>query len=98
MVMDVKCGGGAFIKTFEGAREPARCLVRTGSGLDRRVIAVVTDMSEPLGRKVDNFLEVEEALEGRGPDDVMEITPRLGAWMPAAWKMIRRLGRSVAGG
>ena len=73
LVMDVKCGGGAFMKTFEGARELARCLVRTGSGLGRRVIAVVTDMSEPLGRKVGNFLEGEEALEGRGPDDVMEI-------------------------
>lgn len=62
LVMDVKCGGGAFMKTFEGARELARCLVRTGSGLGRRVIAVVTDMSEPLGRKVDNFLGV-----GGGP-------------------------------
>ena len=90
LVMDVKCGSGAFMKTPEGARELARSLVRTGDGLGRRVIAVVTDMSEPLGRKVGNFLEVEEALdalEGRGPDDVMEITLRLGAWMLAAGRL-----------
>ena len=87
LVMDVKCGGGAFMKTPEGARELARSLVRTGRGLGRRVIAVITDMNEPLGRKVGNFLEVEEAmeaLEGRGPEDVMEVTLRLGGWMLAA--------------
>ena len=84
LVMDVKCGRGAFMKTREEARTLAQSLVLTGKKLNRRVVAVLTDMSEPLGRKVGNFLEVEEAvdcLEGNGPTDVMEITYRLTAWM-----------------
>ncbi|OQX30038.1 MAG: thymidine phosphorylase [Spirochaeta sp. LUC14_002_19_P3] len=84
LVMDVKCGVGAFMKTREAARELALSLVGAGKSLGRRVIAVITDMSEPLGRMVGNFLEVEESiacLEGRGPDDVMAITYRLTAWM-----------------
>lgn len=87
LVMDVKCGEGAFMKTPEDARALAESLVQTGESLDRRVIAVLTDMSEPLGRMVGNWLEVEESiacLEGRGPDDVMEITYRLTAWMLVA--------------
>lgn len=84
LVMDVKCGTGAFMKTREDARALAQSLVLTGESLDRRVIAVLTDMSEPLGRKVGNFLEVEESidcLQGKGPADVMEVTYRLTAWM-----------------
>ena len=87
LVMDVKCGAGAFMKTIEDARELAKSLVLTGKSLDRRVIAVITDMSEPLGRKIGNFLEVEEAidcLKGQGPEDVMEITYRLTAWLLVA--------------
>ncbi len=84
LVMDVKCGKGAFMKTPADARALAESLVRTGESLDRRVIAVLTDMSEPLGRMVGNFLEVEESiacLRGEGPPDVMEVTYRLTAWM-----------------
>ncbi len=87
LVMDVKCGAGAFMKTIEDARELAKSLVLTGKSLGRRVIAVITDMSEPLGRKIGNFLEVEEAidcLKGQGPEDVMEITYRLTAWLLVA--------------
>ena len=87
LVMDVKCGEGAFMKTREDARALAESLVRTGESLDRRVIAVLTDMSEPLGRMVGNWLEVEESiacLEGKGPEDVMEVTYRLTAWMLVA--------------
>ena len=87
LVMDVKCGSGAFMKTLNDARALAESLVRTGESLDRRVIAVLTDMSEPLGRKVGNFLEVEESLaclRGEGPSDVMEVTLRLTAWMVVA--------------
>ncbi len=87
LVMDVKCGKGAFMKTPEDARALAESLVRTGESLDRRVIAVLTDMSEPLGRMVGNFLEVEESiacLRGEGPVDVMEVTYRLTAWMLVA--------------
>ncbi len=87
LVMDVKCGKGAFMKTPDDARALAESLVRTGESLDRRVIAVLTDMSEPLGRMVGNFLEVEESiacLRGEGPADVMEVTLRLTAWMIVA--------------
>ena len=87
LVMDVKCGKGAFMKTRDDARALAESLVRTGESLDRRVIAVLTDMSEPLGRMVGNFLEVEESiasLRGEGPADVMEVTYRLSAWMLVA--------------
>jgi pyrimidine-nucleoside phosphorylase len=87
LVMDVKCGKGAFMKTREDARALAQSLVRTGESLDRRVVAVLTDMSEPLGRMVGNFLEVEESiacLRGEGPPDVMEVTLRLTAWMIVA--------------
>ncbi len=87
LVMDVKCGKGAFMKTREDARALAQSLVHTGRKLNRQVIAVLTDMSEPLGRKVGNFLEVEEAvdcLRGNGPVDVMEVTYRLTAWMLVA--------------
>lgn len=87
LVMDVKCGKGAFMKTTDDARALAESLVRTGESLDRRVVAVLTDMSEPLGRMVGNFLEVEESiacLRGEGPEDVMEVTLRLTAWMIVA--------------
>lgn len=87
LVMDVKCGSGAFMKTPEQARALARSLTDTGASLDRRVVAVITDMAEPLGRSVGNFLEVRESVEslrGDGPGDLMEVTLRLTAWMLVA--------------
>ena len=84
LVFDVKSGSGAFMKTRGEARALAQSLVTTGSAMGRRIVAVITDMSAPLGLKIGNFLEIEETLdclEGRGPADVMELTFRLGAWM-----------------
>ncbi|MEN6297861.1 MAG: thymidine phosphorylase [Rectinema sp.] len=84
LVFDVKCGSGAFMKTFDDAKALAKSLVATGTAMGKRVVAVLTDMSQPLGYKVGNFLEIEETidcLEGKGPEDVMELTYRLGAWM-----------------
>ena len=84
LVLDVKCGPGAFMKTLADAKALARSLVDTGSSMGKRVVAVITDMSEPLGLTVGNFFEVEEALdclENHGPADVMELTYRLGGWM-----------------
>jgi len=98
LVMDVKCGKGAFMKTPEDARALAESLVRTGESLDRRVIAVLTDMSEPLGRMVGNFLEVEESiacLRGEGPADVMEVTYRLTAWMLVAAGISKNVNEAV---
>jgi pyrimidine-nucleoside phosphorylase len=87
LVFDVKSGPGAFMKTPERAEELARSLVSAGTAMGKRIIGVITDMSEPLGLKVGNFLEVEESLdclEGFGPEDLMEVTYRLGAWMLVA--------------
>ena len=87
LVFDVKSGPGAFMKTFDEAKALATSLVRTGTAMGKRVVALITDMSEPLGRTVGNFFEIEETmdcLEGRGPADVMELVDRLGAWMLVA--------------
>jgi pyrimidine-nucleoside phosphorylase len=86
LVLDVKYGSGAFMKEASKGEELARSLVDTGAAMGLRVIALLTDMDEPLGNKVGNFLEVEESLdclEGRGPDDVMEVTLELAARMAA---------------
>jgi pyrimidine-nucleoside phosphorylase len=84
LVFDVKCGSGAFMKNLEEARALARSLVSTGKGLGRKVVAVITDMDQPLGRTVGNFLEVEESIDclhGKGPADLIELTCRLAGWM-----------------
>ena len=84
LVFDVKCGSGAFMKNPDDARALARSLVSTGAGLGRKVAAVITDMDQPLGRAVGNFLEVEESaacLQGKGPFDIMDLTCRLAGWM-----------------
>ena len=82
LVLDVKFGSGAFMKTAELARELARSMVNTGMRMGVRTTAVLTDMNQPLGRMVGNAVEVDESvavLEGRGPDDLMEVTLALGA-------------------
>jgi pyrimidine-nucleoside phosphorylase len=84
LVFDVKSGPGAFMKTDERAEELARSLVSTGTAMGKRIVGVITDMTEPLGLKVGNFFEIEETLdclEGFGPEGLMEVTYRLGAWM-----------------
>ncbi|MHB0897905.1 MAG: thymidine phosphorylase, partial [Spirochaetales bacterium] len=84
LVFDVKSGPGAFMKTFDEARALAKSLVNTGTAMGKKIVALITDMSNPLGRTVGNFFEIEETLdclEGKGPADVMELVDRLGAWM-----------------
>jgi pyrimidine-nucleoside phosphorylase len=84
LVLDVKFGSGAFMKESTQGERLAWSLVETGTVLGMRVIALLTNMDEPLGNMVGNFLEVEESyrcLEGRGPDDLMEVTLELGARM-----------------
>jgi pyrimidine-nucleoside phosphorylase len=83
-VFDVKCGSGAFMKSIADARSLAGSLVATSREMGRKAVAVITDMSEPLGFAVGNACEVEEAvacLTGKGPEDVMEVTIRLTAYM-----------------
>jgi pyrimidine-nucleoside phosphorylase len=82
LVLDVKWGTGAFMKTAERARELAISLVTTGKRMGVATTALVTDMNQPLGRMAGNAVEVNEsvdALEGRGPADLMEKTLALGA-------------------
>ncbi len=81
LVLDVKVGSGAFMKTLETARELADSLIRTGERLNVKTRAVLTDMNQPLGRLIGNAVEVDEtvsALEGHGPADLMECTLALG--------------------
>jgi pyrimidine-nucleoside phosphorylase len=84
LVLDVKCGSGAFMKTLDKARALARSLVETGRRMGVKTSALVTDMNQPLGRMAGNLVEIEEcliALEGRGPADLWECTRELGAEM-----------------
>jgi pyrimidine-nucleoside phosphorylase len=84
LVFDVKCGSGAFMKTLDDARALAVSLVRTGNSLGRRIRAVISDMDQPLGLMVGNYLEVREVaevLQGGGPKDLIELTIRLTAHM-----------------
>lgn len=84
LVLDVKCGRGAFMQTREQARALAESLVRTGTAMGIRVTALLTAMDAPLGRTVGNALEIAETIDvlrGGGPADVVELTVTLGAEM-----------------
>jgi pyrimidine-nucleoside phosphorylase len=84
LVLDVKVGRGAFMKDLASARALAEVLVRVGTRSGKRVVALLTDMSAPLGRTIGNALETREALDvlhGKGPEDVRELTLMLGAEM-----------------
>lgn len=84
LVLDVKFGSGAFMKTHEDAQELAETLVAIGEDFGKETVAYLSNMNQPLGYKVGNWLEVEEAvaaLNGEGPKDVMEVTHILAGTM-----------------
>lgn len=84
ILLDVKCGRGAFMKTETEARSLAQAMVEIGRHAGRRTIAVLSGMDEPLGRAVGNAVEVQEAiytLRGDGPPDLEALSVTLGGWM-----------------
>jgi pyrimidine-nucleoside phosphorylase len=84
LVLDVKTGSGAFMKTEEEAAHLAELMVETGRAVGKKVVALLTGMDEPLGLAVGNSLEVIESVEvlrGGGPSDLRELCLELAAWM-----------------
>jgi pyrimidine-nucleoside phosphorylase len=84
LVLDVKTGSGAFMKSENDAAYLAELMVETGERMGKKMAALITDMDQPLGRYVGNALEVVEVLEvlrGEGPEDLRELCLELAAWM-----------------
>lgn len=108
LVLDVKHGSGAFMKTLDQARALARSMVDTGKRMGVPTVALMTDMNQPLGRLAGNAVEVDEsvaALRGEGPTDLMEVTLELGAELlvlagrePTQTVARERLERAISSG
>ena len=84
IVLDVKCGSGAFMESQREAEDLGRIMCEIGTAAGKRTVAMITDMSQPLGNAVGNSLEVIEAIEtlkGNGPEDITELSLRLAGMM-----------------
>jgi len=84
LVLDVKAGSGAFMKTEKDAAFLAELMVETGQRMDKKIVALITNMNQPLGFRVGNALEVQECINillGSGPVDLRELCLELGGWM-----------------
>ncbi len=99
LVLDVKVGSGAFMKRIEDARTLAQTMVDIGTGMNKRIVARLTSMEQPLGKLVGNALEVVESIEvlkGGGPSDVVALTVELGAEMLLLASVVRDLDEGRA--
>ncbi len=84
LILDVKTGSGAFMKKQEDAVYLAELMVETGRRMGKRVVALITDMSQPLGNAVGNAMEVQECIDvlsGKGPEDLAKLCLELSGWM-----------------
>lgn len=91
ILLDVKTGDGAFMKTLDESFELAKAMVDIGNGMNRETIGMITDMDEPLGFAVGNSLEVIEAIEtlkGNGPKDFVNLCETLGSYMLVLAKVV----------